>query len=105
VSTPSFIEIPVEHPAFAGHFPNFPVLPGAVLLDEILQVIERQCGLDLCRWKIASVKFLDVVRPGDTLRLEQETAQKGLVRFTVRVAERSVASGTLSINLPAVGDT
>ncbi len=32
------LEISADHPAFAGHFPNFPVLPGAVLLDEALKV-------------------------------------------------------------------
>ena len=33
---------PADHPSFAGHFPKFPVLPGAVLLDEALQAIEQR---------------------------------------------------------------
>ena len=92
----SAIEIPKDHPSFAGHFPKFPVLPGAVLLDAALQVIRRERGIDLTQWRIASVKFLGVVRPGDALRLEHEARKSGLIRFIVRVADRTVASGSLS---------
>jgi 3-hydroxyacyl-[acyl-carrier-protein] dehydratase len=91
------IEIPRDHPSFAGHFPKFPVLPGAVLLDSALQVILRERGIDLTQWQIASVKFLGAVRPGDALRLEHIVAgTSGLIRFTVRVGDRTVASGSLS---------
>jgi len=63
----SRLDVARDHPAFAGHFPKFPVLPGAALLDEALQLIERERGIDLTQWLVASVKFLDVVRPGDAL--------------------------------------
>ncbi len=92
----SSIEVPADHPAFAGHFPKFPVLPGAVLLDEVLQVIQRERRIDLALWHIASAKFLAAVRPGDVLRLEHDGAKSGVIRFTVRAANRTVASGVLS---------
>jgi acyl-coenzyme A synthetase/AMP-(fatty) acid ligase len=95
------MEIARDHPSFVGHFPKFPVLPGAVLLDEVLQAIERERGIDLTEWQIASVKFLDPVRPGDALRLEHALAGKsGSIRFTIfatgRGEDRTVASGSLS---------
>jgi 3-hydroxymyristoyl/3-hydroxydecanoyl-(acyl carrier protein) dehydratase len=90
------IHISAQHPSFAGHFPQFPVLPGAVLLDEALQIIARELALDLTQWKIASAKFLDAVRPGETLRLEHEAAGNRLIRFTIHAAERHVAGGTLA---------
>ena len=86
----------MDHPAFAGHFPKFPVLPGAVLLDEALQVIQRDRGIDLTQWQITSAKFLDAVRPGDLLDLEHEAANNSLIRFSIRVAARCVASGSLA---------
>jgi 3-hydroxyacyl-[acyl-carrier-protein] dehydratase len=84
------IEISAEHPSFAGHFPEFPVLPGAVLLDEALQVIQRQRNVDLTLWQIASAKFLDAVRPGDALRLEHDAPKGGLIRFTILARDRAV---------------
>ncbi|MGB6309608.1 MAG: AMP-binding protein [Steroidobacteraceae bacterium] len=98
------IEVAEDHPSFAGHFPRFPVLPGAVLLDEALQAIQRDRGIDLTQWHVASLKFLDPVRPGDSLRLEHAAADKGgLIRFTLLVADRTVASGSLSSAPPTDG--
>jgi 3-hydroxyacyl-[acyl-carrier-protein] dehydratase len=92
----SLIEVPEDHPAFAGHFPKIPVLPGAVLLDQVLAAIESQRGIDLTQWRITSAKFLALVRPGDSLRLEHEVSKGGSIRFTLSTAGRKVASGSLS---------
>jgi|SRR5664279_1946577 len=89
------IDVPREHPSFAGHFPKFPVLPGAVLLDEALQAIEIARGIDLREWHLGSVKFLFAVRPGDSLHLEHALIG-GVIRFTIRAAGRIVANGSLS---------
>jgi 3-hydroxyacyl-[acyl-carrier-protein] dehydratase len=106
------IEVPRDHPSFAGHFPKFPVLPGAVLLDAALQGIQRERGIDLTQWRIVSVKFLGPVRPGDALRLEHIVAGKdGLIRFAIlatvrgkdRGKDRTVVSGRLSSATPTVG--
>jgi 3-hydroxyacyl-[acyl-carrier-protein] dehydratase len=99
----SAIEVPSDHPAYAGHFPKFPVLPGAVLLDEALHVIQRERGIDFAQWRIAA-KFLDVVRPGDALRLEHETPNSALIRFSILATaggkDRTVATGSLSHAAP-----
>jgi 3-hydroxyacyl-[acyl-carrier-protein] dehydratase len=90
------LEIPADHPAYAGHFPNFPVLPGAVLIDEALKIIEQTRGIDLTQWHIASAKFLAPVRPGDRLLVEHEAPAEGMIRFSIRLGSRTVASGALS---------
>lgn len=87
----TILHVPAHHPAFAGHFPGAPLLPGVVLLDEMLQAIRADSG-----WTIASAKFLHPVRPGETLTLEHEPPlANGAVRFTIRSAGQAVASGTL----------
>ncbi|MGO9931997.1 MAG: hypothetical protein ACLPV8_09320 [Steroidobacteraceae bacterium] len=90
------IHIGADHPSFAGHFPGFPVLPGAVLLDETLRAIATARGIDLTQWQISAAKFLDVVRPRDGLILEHDVPRAGLIRFTIHAENRKVASGTLS---------
>jgi len=90
------LKIAADHPAYAGHFLGMPILPGAVLLDEALHIIELELALDLTRWQLASVKFLEAVRPGDALTLEYTLAADGVVRFTVRVPERPGAEPDLA---------
>jgi len=90
------LDIAADHPAFAGHFPQFPVLPGAFLLDETLHIIAHARGLDLTQWQIASAKFLGAIRPGDSLCLQHDAATDGAVRFTIRVSNRTLVSGVLS---------
>lgn len=89
------IEISSDHPSFPGHFPNLPVLPGAVLLDEVLQIMQHAWGIDLTQWHIVSAKFLGAVRPGEALSVEHHAPESGFIRFTVRTAGRTIASGSL----------
>jgi len=41
--------VPLDHPAFAGHFPDTPILPGVVLIDTELQAITNARGIELDR--------------------------------------------------------
>ncbi|HEX3914474.1 MAG TPA: hypothetical protein VHW71_13265 [Steroidobacteraceae bacterium] len=89
------LDIAADHPAFLGHFPAFPVLPGASLLDEMLHAIAQARGIEPGHWRLSSAKFLDAVRPRDSLVLEHDCASAGLIHFTIHAGGRKVASGTL----------
>jgi acyl-coenzyme A synthetase/AMP-(fatty) acid ligase/3-hydroxymyristoyl/3-hydroxydecanoyl-(acyl carrier protein) dehydratase len=93
----SELSVAKDHASFAGHFPGFPILPGAVLLDEALREIERSRRIDLTQWRVASAKFLEPVRPGDELTLQHAAPHDGTIRFVIRTASRMVASGVLSV--------
>lgn len=90
------LPIAADHPAFDGHFPGAPVLPGVVLLDETIRAIERARGGVTGCWRVASVKFLRAVTPGEALALEQEPLASGTIRFTILSAGQAVATGALS---------
>jgi 3-hydroxymyristoyl/3-hydroxydecanoyl-(acyl carrier protein) dehydratase len=89
------IAVPADHPAFAGHFPGKPILPGAALLDAVLPTIAAELGWDLGACEIAAAKFLGIVRPGAALQLSFALRPEGSVAFTVRETGRNVASGIL----------
>jgi 3-hydroxymyristoyl/3-hydroxydecanoyl-(acyl carrier protein) dehydratase len=87
--------IPADHPAFAGHFPGTPILPGVVLLDAALQIIAdtRGIALDIC--EISSVKFLSPAGPGDELVIRHTVSASGTIRFDVNAGTRKIASGSI----------
>jgi len=77
------LPIAEDHAAFAGHFPGFPILPGAALLDVALHEIGRARSIDLTQWSVASTKFLATVRPGDALTLEHSASGDATIRFVI----------------------
>jgi 3-hydroxymyristoyl/3-hydroxydecanoyl-(acyl carrier protein) dehydratase len=100
--TATSLDIGPGHPAYAGHFPGAPVLPGVVLLDAALHAVE-QAGYPIPRWQIASAKFQSAVRPGEALILEHEALPNGSVRFVIRTTERTVANGVFAPSKPLTG--
>jgi 3-hydroxyacyl-[acyl-carrier-protein] dehydratase len=87
------LTIAAEHPALAGHFPDVPVLPGVVLLDEMVRAVEKGSGGG--RWRIGAAKFVRPVHAGETLTLGQERLANGSIRFSVLRAGEPVAHGVL----------
>jgi 3-hydroxymyristoyl/3-hydroxydecanoyl-(acyl carrier protein) dehydratase len=69
------------HPTAAGHFPGNPIIPGAVLLDEVLSTIAAACGAPVMHCEIKSVKFLLPVRPGDRIVIRWHERSNGETRF------------------------
>jgi 3-hydroxyacyl-[acyl-carrier-protein] dehydratase len=90
------LTIAPDHPALAGHFPGMPVVPGVVLLDEALHAIGAALGVDLSACRIASVKFLSPVLPGQTVVITHDGVHdSATIRFTLMHGERKIASGVV----------
>ncbi len=84
------LEIPANHPVFAGHFPGHPLLPGSLLLDLILAAYGAPVA------GVTSVKFHRPVLPGDALVLTFTPAGAGpAIRFDCTRGPDTVCSGTL----------
>lgn len=90
------LSVPTDHPAYAGHFPGQPVLPGVVLLDEALHALAVRQGLDVAGGQIKSAKFPSPVKPGEALLLSYTNKAAGVFSFEVMAGERVAASGVVT---------
>ena len=87
-----------NHPAFAGHFPGRPIIPGVQLLDRVQRLVEAQHGLVLGGLQMA--KFLSPAGPADALELEYRVADSRVL-FEIRCGARRIASGQFIVAEPA----
>jgi 3-hydroxyacyl-[acyl-carrier-protein] dehydratase len=88
-----------DHPAARGHFPEDPVIPGAVLLAEVLRAIESELGLTAMPCEITSAKFLSPARPGDRFLIEFGRSAEGGITFTGSVQGKTVLTGRVKCNV------
>jgi 3-hydroxymyristoyl/3-hydroxydecanoyl-(acyl carrier protein) dehydratase len=92
------VEIALDHPAFDGHFPGQPVLPGVALLAEVLEAAHREPVLRACIGaapRLAVVKFLAPVRPGATLAISFRLGAR-MLEWQASDGTREVASGQIA---------
>ncbi|PTQ55656.1 MAG: 3-hydroxyacyl-[acyl-carrier-protein] dehydratase, FabZ form [Candidatus Carbobacillus altaicus] len=103
-------QVTMNEPHFVGHFPNYPVMPGVLIIEALAQVGAFALLMkDEHRGKLAfftgidDVRFRRQVRPGDTLVLkvtiERMRAALGRGKAMATVAGEVAAEGVLSFAL------
>jgi beta-hydroxyacyl-ACP dehydratase FabZ len=90
--------VTVNEPFFAGHFPDYPVMPGVLIIEAMAQVAgvmvlsgipDRKNKLVLLAG-VDGAKFRKPVRPGDQLRMEMK-----ILRSKASIAK---VSGTATVD-------
>jgi 3-hydroxyacyl-[acyl-carrier-protein] dehydratase len=88
----------VDHPSLPGHFPGAPLVPGVVILDEVLEA--------LTEWRensqltgVRTVKFLAPLKPEQpfTISFSAKTKIAAEVYFCCRAEDRVIVEGRLEV--------
>jgi 3-hydroxyacyl-[acyl-carrier-protein] dehydratase len=90
--------IRADHPSLPGHFPGAPLVPGVVILDEVLGALldwRKDCLLTAIR----TVKFLVPLKPEQTFTIcfSASDDDGGEVNFSCRVEDRVIVEGRLEV--------
>ena len=99
--------VTVNEPFFVGHFPQYRVMPGVLIIEALAQVgsvamlsVEGYKGKTGYFGGINNCKFKQMVRPGDKLRLECEIIKQkgpvGIGKATATVDGKLAASAELT---------
>lgn len=93
------IHVPPESPWFCGHFPKEPILPGIAQLGMVFDAIHRLSEQNLKIANISRVRFKQIIRPGDRLKIAARP-QKGddeTFSFRIMVAGEVACSGVMAL--------
>ncbi len=87
--------IAFDHPSLPGHFPGNPVVPGVLLLEQAVSLLEAAHG-PLPTLRLPQVKFLQPLLPGQQARVEVTLRGEGRWRFRVMRGDTVVATGDIA---------
>jgi 3-hydroxyacyl-[acyl-carrier-protein] dehydratase len=80
--------------AFAGHFEGQPILPGVAHLVIVRHALRAMGGASATLRALPSVRFRQVVRPGDVLDVSVTPPDaEGRCRFDVRIGDTLAVTG------------
>ena len=90
--------IHADHPSLPGHFPGAPLVPGVLILDEVVAALD-EWRQDSQLTGISSVKFLAPLKPEQpfTISLFVTSKDAGEVSFCCRAQERVIVEGRLAV--------
>lgn len=73
-----------DHPALPGHFPGRPIVPGVLLLDQVMRAIAAREPEAPPPSRVLRAKFAAPVLPGVEVSIELGPRQSGRIAFLCR---------------------
>jgi 3-hydroxyacyl-[acyl-carrier-protein] dehydratase len=88
--------IGADHPALPGHFPGTPVVPGVLLLSQVLDAAEAWLGTTVQPLRLRQAKFPAPWLPG-VQALAHLRREAALLRFEVTADAQTLAVGVFEL--------
>jgi 3-hydroxymyristoyl/3-hydroxydecanoyl-(acyl carrier protein) dehydratase len=92
----SLLEVPADHPSLPGHFPGNAIIPGVVLLDEVVNAAERWLSRAVRVRALPQVKFVQPLKPQESAQINLALDGSSL-KFTIHKADAIVAQGVMQL--------
>ena len=89
------LKISSRHPSLAGHFPGNPVVPGVVLLSEVIRALAQHLGRPVSVTGFPNVKFASPLLPEVEAQISFTVKDDRRAAFDVSVADRRIVSGSV----------
>ncbi len=93
------IQVPPDSPWFRGHFPGEPILPGVAQIGMVIDAVRQVQGQDLKVSGVRRVRFKQIIRPDDKLKLIAAPLKEnaGAYSFRILVENEAVCSGVMMV--------
>lgn len=92
------MKIAADHPSLAGHFPGNPIVPGVILLDEVIAAFREYIGKPLVINAMPNIKFVSPLLPEKEFVISFEQKKEGLAGFSMQSGNAVIVSGQLRYN-------
>jgi 3-hydroxymyristoyl/3-hydroxydecanoyl-(acyl carrier protein) dehydratase len=88
--------IQATHPSLKGHFPNNPIVPGVVILDEVINII-KELKQELTVTAIPMVKFTHPLLAEQQVTVEIKEKNETAISFNCSHNEIKLVTGQLTL--------
>ncbi|MCG7990108.1 MAG: hydroxymyristoyl-ACP dehydratase [Candidatus Thiodiazotropha lotti] len=83
-----------DHPCLAGHFPGNPIVPGTLILDRVIELLEHHLP-EFSINEIITAKFMQPLLPEQGFELCAEV-KPGQISFECVVDDQTITAGKLA---------
>ncbi len=101
MATDNHFKIDKDHPCLEGHFPGNPIVPGVVILDEIIDcVLKQNNGYKVC--SLNNVKFLQPLKAEQSVEINAPTTDNTTdnevkIKFSASCQGNLIVQGLLKL--------